>query len=136
MLMNIGLSTILRLTPGRFTGVMTENTDTQNRPLTLVLGATGKTGSRVAYRLAKLGFPVRGGSRSAEIPFDWEDPATWPAALDGVERVYLTFQPDLAVPGATGAIAGFTDAARAAGVRHLVLLSGRGEPEAQACEAL
>jgi uncharacterized protein YbjT (DUF2867 family) len=126
---------------------MTENKNTQTEsttkpttestsPLTLVLGGTGKTGSRVADRLAKHGVPVRIGSRSAERPFDWENPETWAAALDGVERVYVSFQPDVAVPGATDTIAAFTEAARTAGVRRLVLLSGRGEPEAQSCEQI
>ncbi|WP_067471868.1 NAD(P)H-binding protein [Actinomadura hibisca] len=113
---------------------MTNNTDTTD--LTLVLAATGKTGRRVADRLTALGVPVRRGSRSAEIPFDWDAPATWAPALDGVTSVYLVFSPDLAVPGAPEAIRGFTDAAVAAGVRRIVLLSGRGEDEAQACERI
>ena len=72
---------------------MTENKNTESKntsPLTLVLGGTGKTGSRVAERLTKSGRPVRIGSRSAaERPFDWESPDTWPGALEGVERVYV-----------------------------------------------
>ncbi|MGH9380805.1 MAG: NmrA family transcriptional regulator, partial [Thermoanaerobaculia bacterium] len=48
---------------------------------TLVLGGTGKTGGRVAERLAARGLPVRLGSRSAEPAFDWEDQATWGPAL-------------------------------------------------------
>ncbi len=43
---------------------------------TLVIGATGKTGRRVARRLTALGAPVRPGSRKAPRPFDWEDPGT------------------------------------------------------------
>jgi nucleoside-diphosphate-sugar epimerase len=39
----------------------------------LVLGATGKTGRRVAQRLTALGYPVRGGSRSGRPRFDWQD---------------------------------------------------------------
>ncbi|MGB5459341.1 MAG: NmrA family transcriptional regulator, partial [Eudoraea sp.] len=66
----------------------------------LVLGGKGKTGSRVAGRLLKKGQAVRIGSRSEEPSFDWEDPVTWEGALEGMERVYITFQPDLAVPGA------------------------------------
>jgi uncharacterized protein YbjT (DUF2867 family) len=41
----------------------------QGRP-TLVLGGTGKTGRRVAQRLAGLGLPTRIGSRAADPPFD------------------------------------------------------------------
>lgn len=102
----------------------------------LVLGATGKTGSRVAARLAALGVPVRLGSRAAEIPFDWTDRSGWTAALTGVDAVYLSYQPDLAVPGAPADIKAFTAAAERAGVRRVVLLSGRGEPEARECEAI
>jgi nucleoside-diphosphate-sugar epimerase len=67
---------------------------------TLVLGGNGKTGRRVAQRLLTLGMPVRIGSRSGEPPFDWEDQGTWAAALLNVGAVYMTYYPDLAVPGA------------------------------------
>ena len=102
----------------------------------LVLGATGKTGARVAQGLRVHGVTVREGSRNANPAFDWEDPTTWPAALAGMDGVYITYQPDLAAPGAEAAIRAFVAAAKAAGVRHLVLLSGRGEPAAQRCEAI
>lgn len=102
----------------------------------LVLGATGKTGARVARGLRAHGVSVREGSRNASPAFDWEDPTTWPRALAGMEGVYVSYQPDLAAPGAPQAIAAFVDAAKAAGVRHVVLLSGRGEPAAQRCEAI
>jgi uncharacterized protein YbjT (DUF2867 family) len=102
----------------------------------LVLGATGKTGTRVAQGLRARGVTVREGSRHATPAFDWEDPRTWPAALAGMQGVYITYQPDLAAPGAEAAITAFVGAAKAAGVRHLVLLSGRGEPVAQRCEAI
>ena len=49
----------------------------------LVLGATGKTGCRVAERLAARGVPVRAGSRRAQPAFDWDQPSTWRAALAG-----------------------------------------------------
>ncbi len=55
---------------------MTENTQTTDTTTTLVIGGTGKTGRRVAERLAARGLPVRIGSRSGEPPFVWEDPAT------------------------------------------------------------
>lgn len=100
----------------------------------LVTGATGKTGRRVVARLQALGVPVRAGSRSGYPAFDWADPATWFGALDGCRRVYLSFQPDLAVPGALETVTAFFGAARAAGVRHVVLLSGRGEVEAELAE--
>jgi uncharacterized protein YbjT (DUF2867 family) len=102
----------------------------------LVLGATGKTGRRVADRLRMHGSPVRLGSRTGAPPFDWGDRATWVAALQGVHAVYVTYYPDLAVPGAAAAIQSFTDLAVKCGVHRLVLLSGRGEPEAQLCEEI
>lgn len=101
---------------------------------TLVLGGTGKTGRRVAARLAERGIPVRLGSRSADPPFDWEAPSTWAPALRGAAAVYLSYYPDLAVPGAVEAVRSFVGRAEAAGVRRLILLSGRGEEEAQRAE--
>jgi uncharacterized protein YbjT (DUF2867 family) len=103
---------------------------------TLVLGANGKTGRRVAQRLRALGQPLRLGSRSGAPPFEWNEPATWPDALRGVSAVYVSYQPDLAAPGASLAIGALTAQAVKAGVRRIVLLSGRGEPEAQACEQI
>jgi uncharacterized protein YbjT (DUF2867 family) len=103
---------------------------------TLVLGASGKTGRRVAQRLRALGQPLRLGSRSGAPPFEWNEPATWPDVLRGVSAVYISYQPDLAAPGATQAVGALTEQAVRAGVRRLVLLSGRGEPEAQACEQI
>ncbi|WP_306115334.1 MULTISPECIES: NmrA family NAD(P)-binding protein [unclassified Roseovarius] len=97
----------------------------------LVIGATGKTGSRVAARLEASGVPVRHGSRGAAIPFDWEDPETWGPVLHGVTKAYVTYFPDLAFPGAVEKIAAFCKTAKEAGLQHLVLLSGRGEHHAR-----
>ncbi|MET0555706.1 MAG: NAD(P)H-binding protein, partial [Vicinamibacteria bacterium] len=97
---------------------------------TLVVGGTGKTGRRVAERLQERGVPVRIGSRAAAIPFDWERPETWGAAVAGAGAAYVAYSPDLAVPGATDRLRAFASAAVAAGVRRLVLLSGRGEEAA------
>ena len=107
-----------------------------SKGLTLVLGATGKTGRRVATGLQARNVPVRLGSRSAQPPFDWNHEAGWDACLDGVKAAYITYSPDLAVPGATDAIQAFVDRAERHGVERLVLLSGRGEEEAQACERI
>lgn len=108
--------------------------DMQDTQPILILGGTGKTGRRVAQRLEDRGLPVRIGSRSAEPPFDWNDAATWAPVLQGVGAVYITYQPDLAVPGAVEAVRSFAKAALEAGVRRMVLLSGRGEEEAQRAE--
>lgn len=104
--------------------------------ITLVIGGTGKTGRRVAERLQALERSIRIGSRSGDPAFDWNDQSTWPSALLDVTAVYITFAPDLAVPGATGTIRAFTKLAVDSGVQRLVLLSGRGEQEAQACERI
>jgi len=101
---------------------------------TLILGGTGKTGSRVARRLVDVGLPVRVGSRRGTPPFDWENTATWAPALCDVGAVYITFYPDVAIPGAADTIGSFIQLALAHGVRRLVLLSGRGEDEAQRTE--
>jgi uncharacterized protein YbjT (DUF2867 family) len=105
-----------------------------NGGLTLVLGGTGKTGRRVAERLGAMGQPVRIGSRTAQPAFDWEDRSTWGLALRGVQSVYVTFQPDLAIPRALGLVRAFFEQAVHSGVRKLVLLSGRGEVEAEEAE--
>jgi uncharacterized protein YbjT (DUF2867 family) len=107
--------------------------ETMTRP-TLVLGGTGKTGRRVVERLRARDLPVRVGSRSATPPFDWEDPATWAPALDGVGSVYVSYAPDLAMPGADETLGAFARLAVDSGVPRLELISGRGEPEAEAAE--
>ena len=88
----------------------------------LVLGATGKTGSRVARKLAERALAVRRAARSgADINFDWNDPTTFGAALRGVSGVYL-IAPVLRVDFA-GVVSRFLDEAERAGVRHVTLLS-------------
>lgn len=104
--------------------------------LTLVLGGTGKTGRRVVAGLEAKGVPVRVGSRSASPAFSWNQESGWDACLEGVESAYISYAPDLAVPGATDSIQAFTDRAKRHGVKRLVLLSGRGEAEAQASERI
>lgn len=117
---------------------MTSNSNVQihHTALTLVLGATGKSGKRVLARLAAKGVPVRAGSRAASPAFDWDDPSLWPACLEGVVAVYISYSPDLAMIGAQETIRAFVLAASRSGVSRLVLLSGRGEAEAEACERI
>ena len=97
-----------------------------NRPSnTLVLAGTGKTGSRVAAKLTKLGLSVRTGARNgADVRFDWDDPATHSPALADADRVYL-LAPVLRTDFA-GQVSGFLDLAEAAGVRHVTYLSAFG----------
>jgi uncharacterized protein YbjT (DUF2867 family) len=98
-------------------------------PLILVLGATGKTGSRVAKRLLSRGLPVRTAARSgAGVHFDWDDPQTYAPALHGVQRVYLVgpvMRTDFA-----GQVSAFLDQAEAAGARHVTYLSAYGTDSA------
>ena len=109
---------------------MTSTTSTTPSP-TLVLGGTGKTGRRIARRLTEAGAAVRTAARhDADVRFDWDDPSTYDAALDGVGAVYLvpptervTFQP---------LVAAFLDRAIAAGVAHVTYLSARGVDHAPA----
>lgn len=85
----------------------------------LVTGATGQTGREVVRLLGERGVALRAASRSTG--FDWTGPGTFESALDGVRAVYL-----LPPPGARNrmaVVAPFLAAAKAAGVRRLVLLS-------------
>jgi uncharacterized protein YbjT (DUF2867 family) len=100
----------------------------------LVVGAAGKTGRRVVERLRAQGHDVRGVSRSTQPRFDWNDRTSWRAALAGTRSAYVTFQPDLAAPGAAALVRAFFHQAQHSGVERMVLLSGRGEPEAQDAE--
>jgi uncharacterized protein YbjT (DUF2867 family) len=113
-----------------------DNTYTDTTRTTLVIGATGKTGSRVAARLRDLGAPVKPASRSSETYFDWTDPTSWVEALDGVDATYITYFPDLALPGAAETVRTFVDVALEHGVRRHVLLAGRGEEGAERAERL
>ncbi len=100
----------------------------------LVVGGNGKTGRRVNSKLQALGLPTRPVSRSTSPAFDWTQPETWGPALEGTRAAYVSFQPDLAVPGGVEAIAAFSALAREKGLDHIVLLSGRGEEQAQRAE--
>jgi uncharacterized protein YbjT (DUF2867 family) len=102
--------------------------------ITLVVGGTGKTGRRVVERLRARGLPVRAGSRSSEPRFDWEERTTWAPALCGAGSVYVSYYPDLAVPGAVETVGSFAELAVGSGVPRLVLLAGRGELEAEEAE--
>lgn len=97
-----------------------------NQPI-LVIGATGKTGARVATKLEAKGLTVRHGARHSDTPFDWEIPATWAPVLTGVSKAYVTYFPDLAFPGAIEKLDAFAKLALETGLQHIVLLSGRGE---------
>ncbi|QWF76821.1 NAD(P)H-binding protein [Amycolatopsis sp. CA-230715] len=92
----------------------------------LVTGGTGKTGSALVELLRANGVPVRVASRHpsdrdpAAIRFDWADPATHPAALHGVDRVFLVPPVESADP--MPLVEPFLAEARRRGVRQVVLL--------------
>jgi uncharacterized protein YbjT (DUF2867 family) len=97
----------------------------ENRGSTLVLGATGKTGSRVASRLEGLGQEVRRAARhDAAVRFDWDDEATHRPAVRGASSVYLV-APVLRTRFAPQ-VSAFLDLAEAEGVRHVTFLSAYG----------
>lgn len=91
----------------------------------LILGGTGKTGRRIASRLTAAGHQVRTASRTGgDVRLDLDDPATHAPALAGITAAYL-LEPG-SVGGDTQRMAGLVDAAVAAGVSRLVLLSAPG----------
>lgn len=100
-----------------------------SRQITLVLGGTGRTGSLVAGTLAERGLSVRTASRhGADVPFDWDNPATHGPALAGVDRIYLV-TPVMRVTYAH-LVSDFLDLAEASGVRHVTYLSAYGSDQA------
>jgi uncharacterized protein YbjT (DUF2867 family) len=101
----------------------------------LVLGATGKTGSRVAGSLPAHGASVRTAARSgADVRFDWDNQATWEEALSGATGLYLV-SPILRIDFAE-LVGRFLDQAERAGVRHVTYLSAYGMEYAPAEVAL
>jgi uncharacterized protein YbjT (DUF2867 family) len=102
----------------------------------VVIGGTGKTGRKVVEGLTELGHNVRIGSRNGTPKFHWEDPTTYALALEGMDKAYIVFYPDLAVPTAKKAISDFTETALQKGLEKVVLLSGKGEKNAEECEEI
>jgi len=98
----------------------------------LVLGGAGRTGHRVLDRLHARDLPTRAVSR--RTGFDWDDPTTWPAALDGASAAYVCFTPDLAFPGVPEKMRALGELGAATGIERFVLLSGRGEEGARRAE--
>lgn len=105
----------------------------KNRSIAIV-GATGKTGARVLTQLQERDYSTRGLSRNSEYAFDWTNRDTWKKAIEGVDAAYVTYYPDLAIPQAESDIRAFVELAKSLGLKHLVLLSGRGEEGAQRAE--
>lgn len=114
-----------------FTGLMTENTGNET---VLVTGASGKTGRQVAHAAGAAGFDVRAASRGGAVRFDWYDSSLWDEALRGADAAYLAYMPDIGAPGADDTIGAFARRALELGMRRLVLLSARGEVQAEPAE--
>ncbi|MFE1839772.1 NmrA family NAD(P)-binding protein [Streptomyces sviceus] len=100
---------------------------------TLVIGATGTTGSRTAAQLTAAGHRVKAASRrgtpvadAEPVPFDWHAPDTHISALDGVDRVYLI--PPVGDSDPAAVMLPFLRQARGLGVRRAVLLSSSAIP--------
>lgn len=109
----------------------------------LILGGTGKTGRRIASRLTAAGHEVRTASRSggrdagpnagheaartvSDVHLDLDNPATHAPALSGITAAYLV-EPSLdAGDKNPPRMAALVEAAVAAGVSRLVLLSAPG----------
>lgn len=104
----------------------------------VVAGVTGNTGSMAAKALAAAGKPVRGLTRREGAAIDGvetmvaalDDADALARAFEGAEGAYLLCPPDLADPDPVGMYARTAEAgaraARAAGVRRIVLLSSAG----------
>lgn len=102
----------------------------------LVTGATGNVGSQVVGRLLAAGVPVRAaassvdsvvarfGDRVEAVALDFTDPATWERAYAGVHQMFLMRPPHLGKPRTE--MLPSLEAAKAAGVEHVVLLSLQG----------
>lgn len=100
----------------------------------LVIGATGKVGRRVVTSLTAAGHAPNAVGRNSALPFDWRDRSNWAEHFTGVETAYVSYYPDLAAPGADDDVTALVAVAKAAGLKRMVLLSGRGESGAQRCE--
>ncbi|MGB3187740.1 MAG: NmrA family NAD(P)-binding protein [Ornithinimicrobium sp.] len=113
-----------------------------NKSPILVTGATGNVGKPVVEALVAAGMPVRAATgpstrrtgprtqsslpsdRRTPVVLDFTDPATWARAYEGVERMFLLRPPHLSKPKTQ--MLPSLEAAKTAGVRHIVLLSLQG----------
>ncbi len=99
----------------------------------LVSGATGNVGQAVCKALAALGTPCRAGDIDPQrikaqsggateaVRFVFGDESTYPAAFDGIEKVFLMRPPQIA--DVKKYMFPAMDAAVKAGVKHFVFLS-------------
>jgi len=102
----------------------------------LVIGATGKLGSQVANCLEQLGEKVRAATRNPEsarlrsrstarfVEFDFERPETFPAALKGIEHVFLIARPGDEQPDKVAAP--LIEEMKRQSIRHVVDITAMG----------
>lgn len=100
----------------------------------LIIGASGKVGRRVLANLTAAGHAARPAGRRTPLPFDWQDRTNWAQHFAGIETAFVAYYPDLAAPQGADDIAALVDVAKAAGLKRMVLLSGRGESGAVRAE--
>lgn len=98
----------------------------------LVTGSTGNVGVEVVRHLVARGVSMKAAVRpgggavpegAGTVEFDFETPATYGPALEGVDRVFLMRPPHMSDARAFGP---FIDAMERAGIRQVVLLSVQG----------
>ena len=102
----------------------------------LVTGAAGNVGGAVVDAAVALGLAATACDRDPTrlqgrwpsavrlVRFDFEDPASWPDAVRGQSRLFLLRPP--AMTDVASTLNPFADAARKAGVEHVVFLSVAG----------
>jgi uncharacterized protein YbjT (DUF2867 family) len=91
----------------------------------LIIGGTGKVGSRVTQYLTTAGHVARVASRTGgDVRFDWRDADSYRPAVEGADGIFIVG------PGSatdwSPSLTRLLEVAAAAGVRRVVLLSARG----------
>ena len=100
----------------------------------LVIGATGNIGSNLVKLLAKNGDLVKAATRNPEsyvaqpniepVAFDYDKPETYEPALRGMDRAFVIARSG--DPESDKVINPLIDKAKAAGLKHIVLLTSMG----------
>jgi uncharacterized protein YbjT (DUF2867 family) len=98
-------------------------------PRILVTGATGNLGLEVVAALRARGAIVREalhstGASATAVPLDFENPTTFPDAVEGCDAMFLLRPPAIADTKRTLNV--MIDVARASGVQHIVFISVAG----------
>lgn len=104
----------------------------------LVIGATGNVGSELTRLLSEKGESIKAATRNPDqypslshvepVEFDYDKPATYGPALEGVNRLFMMARN--ADAQADAVMVPFIDAAQSAGVSHIVLMTAMGVDQA------